>query len=549
VPLDPGHPDERLAFLLADSGASVLVTETGLAGRLGAAATEVPLLVDDADLATEPGEDPPRRASPSNLAYSIYTSGSTGRPKGVLVEHRQLASYVRSVSERLGLDEATSFATVSTFAADLGHTCLFPALGSGACLHLIDEEKATDPEALSDELERHAIDVLKIVPSHLAALLDGSRPASLLPRQRLVLGGEAWGDDLRRRLAELKPRCRVFNHYGPTETTVGVLVEEVALAGAEAAGAPSLGRPLAGRHVVLRGRRDSVVPLGTVGEILIGGAGVARGYAGNPRLTAERFVPDPFAGRPGARLYRTGDRGRRLADGRIVFLGRVDRQIKFHGHRIEPDEIRAALALHPKVRDSVVLLRRDGAGREALVVYYVSRQEIADEELRDTLRQRLIEETIPQLFIHLRRLPLTLNGKLNLDALPDLAELRGRSRSQPVPPRTPAEQTLAEIWTEVLGVAQPSVHDSFFHLGGHSLLATRVISRVRQGFGIDLPLRTLFERPTIAGLAVAVTEAQLAAEDGDEVARLLAELSSLAPDEVQKALDEELGRVAGEGAA
>ncbi|HSF42111.1 MAG TPA: amino acid adenylation domain-containing protein, partial [Thermoanaerobaculia bacterium] len=361
VPLDPDLPAERRLALLDDSGARVLVTREGLAADF--AGTGVHALVPDAGESPE-GPDP--LGGPGNLAYILYTSGSTGRPKGVMVEHRQLASYVSGVLARLELPEGARYATVSTFAADLGNTVVFAALTTGGTLHVLSSGEASDADRLAEALERHPVDCLKIVPSHLAALLAAERPERVLPRQLLVLGGEALSWALVDRLGELAPGCRVLNHYGPTETTVGVLTYPTwSEDGARGAAGVPLGRPLAGTRVAVLDARLEPVPPGLPGELLVGGPQVSRGYLGRPELTAERFVPDP-AGAPGERRYRTGDLVRRRPGGGLVFLGRIDQQVKIRGFRVEPGEVQAALLAHPAVREALVLGRPTPAGEMRL---------------------------------------------------------------------------------------------------------------------------------------------------------------------------------------
>jgi acyl carrier protein len=266
----------------------------------------------------------------------------------------------------------------------------------------------------------------------------------------------------------------------------------------------------------------------TAGELYIGGASVSRGYLGRPDLTADRFVPDPFGGEPGARLYRTGDLARYLPDGDVEFLGRVDDQVKFHGFRVELNEIRCALNGLAPVRDSVVTVARDGNGRDVMVAYYVSRHELEASQLREGLRASILEETMPNLFVHLKKLPLTLNGKINYAALPALEEARKMVKRVFVPPRNQTEEAMARIWAEVLGLEQVSIHDNFFELGGHSLLATRVISRQREALRVEIPLRSLFEAPTVASLAEAIERSRSQGELGGAAAGpILAEAMSI----------------------
>jgi len=279
--------------------------------------------------------------------------------------------------------------------------------------------------------------------------------------------------------------------------------------------------------------------VGEAGELHIGGAGVARGYWERAELTAERFVPDPYSETGGGRLYRTGDVARYLPDGTIEFLGRIDNQIKFHGHRVELNEIRFALNRHPQVKDSSIVVTKDKHGNDVIMAYYVARQEIEHASLREFLLESVIEETIPNVFVHLKKLPLTLNGKINYQALPTLEEARRNMKRNLVAPRTPTEGTLVGIWSQVLGVDAVSINDNFFELGGHSLLATRVITRIRESFNIELPLRIIFEEPTVAGLALAITQMQLREEDDEKIGRLITELKLMSEADIRSVLKQE----------
>jgi len=503
VPLDPAYPSDRLAFVLADAGLRAVLTRSSLRGELGFLDVEC-LCLDE--LMGEPGSaasGPEPLAG--NLAYVIYTSGSTGRPKGVAVEHRHLASYLAGVLERMALPPGASHATVSTLAADLGNTVVFAGLVAGGTVHVISQERLADGESLGEHFDRHGVDVLKIVPSHLSALLAAARPERALPRRLLILGGEATSWELLDRVRSLAPGCRVLNHYGPTETTVGVLALDADEADRRAATLP-LGRPIRGARVHLLDRRGGLVPLGVPGEVHIGGAGVSRGYLGRPGLTAERFVPDPFGGGAGGRLYRTGDLARRLPDGTIEFLGRIDHQIKVRGFRVELGEIEAALRSHPAVGEAVVAAWEEAPGGKALAAYVVPREDASLDpvELRAFLGRVLPDYMVPPRFVRLDALPLTPNGKIDRSALPaperEPAAATG-DPGAPGAPRTIVEEVVAGIWTEVLGVGAVGPRDDFFALGGHSLLAMRVISRTRQAFRVELPMRSLFDRPTLEGLA------------------------------------------------
>ncbi|MFP2910880.1 amino acid adenylation domain-containing protein, partial [Pyxidicoccus sp. 3LFB2] len=510
VPLDPAFPVERLRAILTDAGAQALVTQSALAASLGWSEGAILRLDSDAALlALRSDANLAPVAVPENLAYVIFTSGSTGRPKGVAIEHRQLVNYVEGVSHRLELPDAARFASVSTLAADLGNTAVFPALCRGGVLHLVSREHASDPAALSALFEQEGVDCLKVVPAHLQALLASERPERVLPRQRLVLGGDVLDWSLIDRVHALSPGVQVFNHYGPTETTVGVLTLKVPR-GTEGRGSSSvpLGRPIPNARIYVLDARLSPVPTGVPGELCIGGDVVGRGYLGRPELTAERFVLDPYSDMPGARMYRTGDRARLLADGRVEFLGRVDHQLKLRGYRVEPGEVEAALEQHPAVREAVVLARAGQSGDKRLVAYAVPEagQTLEAGALRDFLGRTLPDYMVPQAFVLLDALPLTPNGKVDRAALP-APEFHGTEPERFTAPGTVTEEVLAGVFAEVLGLEQVSVHGSFFELGGHSLLATQAISRIREAFGIDLPLRELFEAPTVATLASRVDSA------------------------------------------
>jgi len=508
LPLDPAYPPERLRFMIEDAGLNLVITDAQHQTELPA--TVEAILLPDAgmDEAAWPRANPVSPVAGENLVYVLYTSGSTGRPKGVAIEHRQLRNYLLAVLARLGpVPEGSRFATVSTFAADLGHTMIFPALCSGSTLHIIPQEVVMDAEALGRHLDAAAIDYVKIVPSHCQTVLASSGSEVQLARRRLISGGEALDWNLVSRLQRQMPQCAIMNHYGPTETTVGCLTYDVGLSAEQTEGQVALGKALENVHTLVLDSAQQLVPTGVRGELYIGGAGVGRGYLGRAELTAERFIPDAYSGVAGARLYRTGDVARYQADGNIEYLGRVDGQVKFLGHRVELGEIRHLLNTHPQVRNSVVVLRRDGRGNQLLVAYYVARQELPVNELRELLGQSLMRETIPNLFVHLKKLPLTINGKINYEGLPEVATVREQQRRAPVGPRTPTEELLCGIWGEVLSVKTVGVDDNFFELGGHSLLATQVISRVRAAFGIELRLRSLFERPNLRGLAAVVDTA------------------------------------------
>ncbi|WP_437589099.1 amino acid adenylation domain-containing protein [Sorangium sp. So ce1000] len=502
VPVDPKFPRDRLRAVVEDSGARVVVTQERWAGAFDGPGPALLFLDRDAGaLAAEPDAPLGKTARPGNLAYLIYTSGSTGRPKGVAVEHRHLVNYVRGVLARLPLAEGGGMALVSTVAADLGHTSLFGALCSGRALHVLSEARIFDPDATAEYMSRHGVDALKIVPSHLGALLEAARPERVLPTRCLVVGGEASSWELIERIRTLAPGCTVVNHYGPTETTVGSLTWQVDPAGGRSGATVPIGRPLPNTQAYVLGLNFEPVPVGVPGELYLGGAGVTRGYHARPELTAERFVPDPFGGVPGGRLYRTGDRARLLANGAIEFLGRTDHQIKLRGHRVELGEIEARLREQPEVREAVVAARNDG-GAVRLVAYVVGREAAALDvaALRGRLAQQLPDFMVPAVIVALPALPLTANGKIDRAALPEPERAGAPEADGFVAPRNEVEAILAKIWADILRVERVGIHDNFFALGGDSIRSLQVIARANQR-GVKLSPKALFDNPTVAGAA------------------------------------------------
>ncbi len=501
LPLDINTPHERLATMLADTRTPVLITRDVRDGAFDGCRT-ISLDLIAGKLPEEDTHDCTSDVTPANLAYVIFTSGSTGRPKGVAVEHRQLCNYVHAIDRRVGLSSCRGFAIVSTLVADLAHTMLFPSLLTGGTLHLIAEDQAASPDRLARYFNQNPIDCLKIVPTHLNALLTSTHPLELLPRRHLILGGEACPRSLVEKIHELSSGVSVWNHYGPTETTVGCVAQQLTFGDA---GTVAIGKPLSNNTAYVLNERLRPVPVGVIGELYVGGEGVARGYLNRPELTAERFVPDPFSKEPGRRFYSTGDRARYLSDGRIEILGRVDHQLKVRGYRIEPEEIQVALNAHPLVSQSVVIGREDRGADKRLVAYVVAADSTqpAVKELRDFLGDRLPDYMVPSSFVFLKTLPLTPNGKIDRDALPPPQTDNGEK--QFVGPRTPVEAELSRIWTIVLGLQQLSIHDNFFELGGDSILAIQIIARANQA-GMNLEPRQIFQHQTIAELAAVAND-------------------------------------------
>jgi amino acid adenylation domain-containing protein len=554
VPLDLRQPKNRFSLMLEEAAPIAVLTQRHLVAQLPETTTQV-LYLDDENLATESTENLSPVATPTNLAYVIFTSGSTGTPKGVGVEHHQLFNYLNAILQRLDLPPGASYATVSTFAADLGHTVIFPALATGGCLHVIPEELVSDGPKLGEYFSRHAIDCLKIVPSHLAALLACPQPEQLLPRKRLVLGGEASRSEWVAQLQSLAPAGTIFNHYGPTEATVGVLTHQAGTA--ETATLP-LGRPLANVRIYLLDAHLQPVPFGVPGELCIGGANVARGYLNRAPQTAEKFVPDAFSQSPGARLYRTGDRARYLPDGTLEFLGRLDRQVKIRGYRVELGEIEVLLERHGVVRQALVVLNEDQAGEKRLVAYLVptqQRSQVPANELRHYLLERLPDYAVPAMFAWLDVLPLTSNGKLDFQALPPPERLMHDEQNETfVAPRNAVEEVLAQMWMEVLRLDSVGVYDDFFELGGHSLLIMQVIARVRDAFRIELPPVSFFNATTIAELVKIVVAQEELPGQMEKIAVIIQRLNRMSDEDARATLDakrrpaDERSRAAGDQA-
>lgn len=504
LPVDPGYPAERIAYVLGDAGSACLIT-TGAVAKVPADGVPV-LLLDEEDtrrrLARERADDPAQhdRLSPltsAHPAYVIYTSGSTGRPKGVVISHSSLVNFLTAMAEHVTLDADDRLLAVTTFAFDIAALEIFLPLVSGACVVLADEGSVQDPAALAELIRSAGVSVLQGTPALWQGLL-AAEPDTVRALRKLI-GGEALPAVLAERLVEAG--AELTNLYGPTEATVWSTAARIT-----PGITPVIGRPLANTQVYVLDEGLRPTPVGVAGELYITGDGLARGYLNRPGLTAERFVADPFGG-TGSRMYRTGDVVRWNRKGELVFLGRADQQVKLRGFRIELGEVENALASYPSVARAVVVLHDE----EHLVGYVVPTTDAEIDGLlaavSDHVRERLPEYMVPSAIQMLAELPLTDNGKVNRRALPDpefRSEISGRS------PRTPQEQVLCALFAEVLGLDQVSIDDGFFDLGGHSLLATRLASRVHSVLGVELPLRTLFETPTVAGLSGRLAGGRLA---------------------------------------
>ncbi|MET0397113.1 MAG: amino acid adenylation domain-containing protein [Longimicrobiaceae bacterium] len=530
VPLDPSHPTERLAWALADTSAALLLTQAHLAAGLAAHGVET--LALDAGwegITREAAELPAAPPHPESLAYLIHTSGSTGTPKAVCVTHRGAAHTLRSAADAFGFGPGDEMPVLASHAFDIW---LFEALApllAGAAIRMVPRERVVNVDALVEELAGATL--LHAVPALMRQLVQQVRatPHGVLPRMRRVfVGGDAVPPSLLREMREAFPAAEPWVLYGPTEATIVCAAHPASVVPER----EMVGSPLAGARLYVCDRAGGPAPLGVPGELLVGGAGVGRGYLGRPELTSEKFVPDPFGGAPGARLYRTGDRARWLQGGVLEFLGRTDRQVKVRGFRVEPGETEARLAALPGVRAAAVVPAEDPAGGARLVAYVVVDGNAAAADLRQELRATLPEHMVPAAFVFLEALPLTPTGKVDRRALPPPGA--GPERAYE-PPKTALEDVLAGVWAEVLRVERVGIRDSFFDLGGHSLLATQLVSRLGM-LKLEASIRLLFQAPTVEGMARGMVAAEATPGQTERVAAMVLRIRSLSSEARRQAL-------------
>lgn len=519
VPLDPQYPADRLSFLLADALVPVLLTQSHLRDRLPAVSTHVIALDEEPRLSMQSTANPCPLATPDHLAYIIYTSGSTGTPKGVQITHKSLLNLVGWHQQAFALTARDRTTQIASPAFDATGWEVWPSLCCGASVYLVDEQIRTLPPALRDWLVRHQI-TISFLPTPLAEqMLDLDWPPETALRVLLT------GADVLHRYPAATLPFALINNYGPTEATVVATSGRIWLQ-AEAEMPPSIGCPIANTEVYLLDEHLQQVAMDEPGELHIGGIGLARGYLNRPELTREKFIPHPFSPDPDARLYKTGDLARFLPDGQLAFLGRIDHQIKLRGYRIEPDEIIVALNRYPAVQASYVLAREDAPGQKQLVAYLVVQPDLTVElaDLVQTLQATLPDYMVPALFVQIDALPLTPNGKVDRDALPAPTPANMLGAETFAAPQTPIEDKLATTVAALLQIERVGVTENFFLLGGHSMLGAQLIAWIQATFGLSLPLRTLFDAPTVRQLAAEVEGrlvAKLEAMSEDEACRLL----------------------------
>lgn len=535
VPMDPAYPSARLSHMITDAGLSILLTEKTILETLDQTSFPDKLSVVDLDaewarIAKRSKKSPKSDTTSENLAYVIYTSGSTGKPKGVEITHQALVNFLTSMQQEPGFSADDTLLSVTTLSFDIAGLELYLPIITGGRVVILPRETTVDGIKLKEAIEDNGVTVMQATPATWRLLLDAGWDGK--GDLRILCGGEAMPPALARELVD-KGR-ELWNMYGPTETTIWSSVHRIE----DRESVISIGKPIANTQFYILDEELQLVPPGSVGQLYIGGDGLARGYLKRPALTTERFIKNPFSKAPDERLYQTGDLARILPDGTFECLGRIDSQVKIRGYRIELGEVDAAFGEHGEVTETVTVVREDNHGEKMLVAYYVSgtKDPLPVADVKTFLRTRLPEYMIPLHFVKMDAMPQTPNGKVDRKALPAPDGPRPELGTVFEPPRTPIEQTIASVWADVLDLDKVGIHDNFFDLGGHSLQATRVMARLREPLQFDVPLRLFFEKPTIAELALAITELQVAQESDDDILQMIEELGDLTDEEVASLL-------------
>jgi amino acid adenylation domain-containing protein len=505
VPIDPAYPKDRIEYMIEDSGLSVILTVIltceAIKNQLPQNQAQIICLDSEWEsISDESGDNLPVDTHPDNLAYVIYTSGSTGKPKGTMLRHRGACNLAAAQIKAFNVKQGSRIMQFASLSFDAATWEFVMAMLSGAALILTNRETIAAGQELVKVMGDQKVTAITLPPSVLAVL-----PQEILPElQTIITAGEAVSGDL---VDKWGKERQFFNAYGPTETTVCASMH---LCEGSYPQGPPIGNPIANFKLYILDKHLQPVPVGVSGELCIDGVGLARGYLNRPALTADKFIPNPFSGQPGARLYRSGDLARYLPDGNVEFLGRIDFQVKVRGFRIELGEIEALLDQRGEIKDVIVLAREDTPGSQRLAAYLVAQDEVELDvsEIKKYLRERLPDYMVPSSFVILDKLPLTPNGKIDRKALPAPEITREDLSAEYAPPTNEAEEKLVKIVGKLLNIKKVGINDNFFELGGHSLLATQFMSRLRTAFGVELPLKTLFEKPTSAQIAEEIEKAK-----------------------------------------
>ncbi len=541
LPLDPSYPEERLRYMLSDSGAGFLLTQEALKHKLSTENIETVLL--DSDWETIQREETSNISVPiesGDTAYLIYTSGSTGQPKGVEAPHGAFAAHCVDMCQHYNLTDDDNVLQFAALNFDASLEQILPPLMSGSTLIMRDSE-IWDTHTFSKNIAKYDLTVINPPTAYWAQLAaDWVNEPELLPDNRIrlvIVGGDVLRPEALKHWYQTPLKnIRLLNAYGPTETIITASTFEVP-PGFSAEKVP-VGKPCANRIFYVLDKQKKPVAAGVPGELYIGGSALAKGYLGRETLTAERFIANPFVGEADARMYKTGDRVRFLNDGNLEFLGRVDFQVKIRGFRIELGEIEALLDSYESIKESVLSALDDSLGNKRLVAYYTAKEELSASEIRSFLEQRLPDYMVPSVFIYLKEMPLDPSGKINRRFLPAPDFSQVKVETEYVAPRTKTEEKLTAMVQEILKIEKAGVKDSFFDLGGHSMMATQVVSRIREEFDVEISLRTLFEKPTVEGIALSITEAQAEFQDSDELESMLSEIEDLSDEELEKLLND-----------